>query len=110
MVTILGLLLVLILAGPGQAQTYSRCVDAAGKIYLTEGPPPAGIRCPVAVVSLTRSLQIQVAARGRSQRKACDSTPWSKPRRSPFPCHPDESAWQPTPGVAVVEFLNGGIS
>ena len=45
MVTILGLLLVLILAGPGQAQTYSRCVDAAGKIYLTEGPPPAGIRC-----------------------------------------------------------------
>ena len=45
MVTILGLILVLILAGPGQAQTYSRCVDAAGKIYLTEGPPPAGIRC-----------------------------------------------------------------
>ena len=45
MVTILGLLLVLILAGSGQAQTYSRCVDAAGKLYLTEGPPPSGIRC-----------------------------------------------------------------
>ena len=53
MVTILGLLLVLILAGPGQAQTYSRCVDAAGKIYLTEGPPPAGIRC---VAQATREL------------------------------------------------------
>ena len=45
MVTILGLILVLILAGPGQAQTYSRCLDAAGKLHLTEGPPPAGIRC-----------------------------------------------------------------
>ena len=53
MVTILGLVLVLILAGPGQAQTYSRCVDAAGKIYLTEGPPPAGIRC---VAQATREL------------------------------------------------------
>jgi hypothetical protein len=54
MVTILGLVLVLILAGPGQAQTYSRCVDAAGKIYLTEGPPPAGIRC---VAQATRELK-----------------------------------------------------
>ena len=45
MATILGLVLVLILAGPGQAQTYSKCVDAAGKIYLSEGPPPAGLRC-----------------------------------------------------------------
>ena len=54
MVTILGLLLVLILAGPGQAQTYSRCVDAAGKIYLTEGPPPAGIRC---VAQASRELR-----------------------------------------------------
>jgi hypothetical protein len=53
MVTILGLILVLILAGPGQAQTYSRCVDAAGKIYLTEDPPPAGIRC---VAQATREL------------------------------------------------------
>jgi hypothetical protein len=53
MVTILGLVLVLILAGPGQAQTYSRCVDAAGKIYLTEAPPPAGIRC---VAQATREL------------------------------------------------------
>jgi hypothetical protein len=54
MVTILGLVLVLILAGPGQAQTYSRCVDAVGKIYLTEGPPPAGIRC---VAQATRELK-----------------------------------------------------
>lgn len=54
MVTILGLVLVLILAGPGQAQTYSRCVDAAGKIHLTEGPPPAGIRC---VAQATRELR-----------------------------------------------------
>ena len=54
MATILGLLLVLILAGPCQAQTYSRCVDAAGKIYLTEGPPPAGIRC---VAQGTRELR-----------------------------------------------------
>ena len=53
MVTILGLVLVLILAGPGQAQTYSKCVDAAGKIYLTEGTPPAGIRC---VGQATREL------------------------------------------------------
>lgn len=53
MATILGLLLVLTLAGPGHAQTYSRCVDAAGKIYLTEGPPPAGIRC---VAQATREL------------------------------------------------------
>jgi hypothetical protein len=53
MVTILGLVLVLILAGPGQAQTYSRCVDAAGKIYLTEGLPPDGIRC---VAQATREL------------------------------------------------------
>ena len=53
MVTILGLILVLILAGPGQAQTYSRCVDAAGKIYITEGPPPAGVRC---VAQATREL------------------------------------------------------
>ena len=53
MVTILGLVLVLILAGPGQAQTYSRCVDAAGKLHLTEGPPPAGIRC---VAQATREL------------------------------------------------------
>jgi hypothetical protein len=54
MATILGLVLVLILAGPGQAQTYSRCVDAAGKLYLTEGPPPAGIRC---VAQATRELK-----------------------------------------------------
>ena len=54
MATILGLVLVLILAGPGQAQTYSRCVDAAGKLYLTEGPPPAGIRC---VAQATRELR-----------------------------------------------------
>ena len=54
MVIILGLILALILAGPGQAQTYSRCVDAAGKIYLTEGPPPAGIRC---VAQGTRELK-----------------------------------------------------
>ena len=54
MVTILGLILVLILAGPGQAQTYSRCVDAAGKLYLTEGPPPAGIRC---VAQASRELR-----------------------------------------------------
>lgn len=54
MVTILGLVLVLILAGPGHAQTYSRCVDGAGKIYLTEGPPPAGIRC---VAQATRELK-----------------------------------------------------
>ena len=53
MITILGLVLVLILAGPGQAQTYSKCVDAAGKIYLTEGTPPAGIRC---VGQATREL------------------------------------------------------
>ena len=53
MVAILGLVRVLILAGPGQAQTYSRCVDAAGKLYLTEGPPPAGIRC---VAQATREL------------------------------------------------------
>ena len=53
MVTILGLVLVLILAGPGQAQTYSRCVDATGKLYLTEGPPPAGVRC---VAQATREL------------------------------------------------------
>src|SRR6185295_16636501 len=53
MITILGLVLVLILAGPGQAQTYSKCVDAAGKIYLTEDPPPAGIRC---VGQATREL------------------------------------------------------
>ena len=33
MVIILGLVLVLILAGPSQAQMYSKCVDAAGKIY-----------------------------------------------------------------------------
>ena len=58
--TILGLILVLILAGPGQAQTYSRCVDAAGKIYLTEGPPPAGIRC---VAQATRELKDTLAAR-----------------------------------------------
>jgi hypothetical protein len=45
MVIILGLVLVLIVAGPGQAQTYSRCVDAAGKLHLMEGPPPAGLRC-----------------------------------------------------------------
>jgi hypothetical protein len=54
MATILGLVLVLILAGPGQAQTYSRCVDAAGKVYLTEGPPPAGIRC---VAQASRELK-----------------------------------------------------
>jgi hypothetical protein len=54
MAAILGLILVLILAGPGQAQTYSRCVDAAGKIYLTEGPPPAGIRC---AAQATRELK-----------------------------------------------------
>jgi hypothetical protein len=54
MATILGLVLVLILAGPGQAETYSRCVDAAGKLYLTEGPPPAGIRC---VAQATRELR-----------------------------------------------------
>jgi hypothetical protein len=54
MVTILGLILVLILAGPGLAQTYSRCVDAAGGIYLTEDLPPAGIRC---VAQATRELK-----------------------------------------------------
>jgi len=54
MVTILGFIVVLILAGPSQAQTYSRCVDAAGKIHLTEGPPPAGIRC---IAQATRELR-----------------------------------------------------
>lgn len=54
MVASVGLAVVLILAGPGQAQTYSRCVDAAGKIYLTEGTPPAGIRC---VAQATRELK-----------------------------------------------------
>ena len=50
----LGLILVLIFAGPGQAQTYSRCIDAAGKMYLSEGPPPAGVRC---VAQATRELK-----------------------------------------------------
>jgi hypothetical protein len=54
MVAILALALLLMLAGPGHAQTYSRCVDAAGKLYLTEGPPPAGIRC---VAQATRELK-----------------------------------------------------
>jgi len=58
MVTFLALVLVLILAGPGQAQTYSRCIDAAGKLYLTEGPPPAGIRC---VAQATRELHDTLA-------------------------------------------------
>ena len=62
MVTILGLVLVLILAGPGQAQTYSRCVDAAGKLYLTEGPPPAGIRC---VAQATRELKDTLPPAGK---------------------------------------------
>ena len=57
-VIILGLALVLILAGPGQAQTYSRCVDAAGRIHLTESPPPAGIRC---VAQATRELHDTLA-------------------------------------------------
>ena len=63
MVTFLGLILLLILAGPGQAQTYSRCVDAAGKVYLTEGPPPAGIRC---VAQGTRELHDTVAPAEKS--------------------------------------------
>ena len=36
--------------------------------------PPAAVRCP-AVVSLTRSLQIQIAAPGTARRKAEDSAP-----------------------------------
>ena len=41
-------------AGVSVAQSYSRCVDAAGRVYLTEGPPPTGVRC---VAQATRELQ-----------------------------------------------------
>ena len=44
----------LALAAPGLAQTYSRCVDAAGKVYLTDGTPPTGVRC---VAQATKELK-----------------------------------------------------
>lgn len=50
----LALVLLLIVAVPARAQTYWRCVDAAGKLYLTEEAPPAGIRC---VAQSTKELR-----------------------------------------------------
>jgi hypothetical protein len=54
MIILVGLILVLALAAPAQAQTYSRCVDAAGKVYLTDGTPPTGVRC---VAQVTKEIK-----------------------------------------------------
>src|SRR5882724_9846712 len=66
--------------------------------------PPAGIRCPVAVVSLTR-YSPQPRGRPAALDNLSNQGRSFDPRRSPFPCHPDESAWLPTPTVAVVDAL-----
>jgi len=57
-VTLMGLLfglaLVLLVAAPSQAQTYSRCLQPDGRVYLSEGAPPAGIRCVAQVTAELR--------------------------------------------------------
>lgn len=50
----LALVALFVLAAPAHAQTYSRCVDAAGRVYLTDGPPPSGVRC---AAQATRELK-----------------------------------------------------
>jgi hypothetical protein len=35
----------LISTSPGDAQSFSRCVDAHGHVYLTQGGPPDGVTC-----------------------------------------------------------------
>ena len=54
MILFLGLLALLLLPAAGQAQTYSRCIDANGRIHLTDSPAPPGIRC---VAQVTKELE-----------------------------------------------------
>jgi hypothetical protein len=53
MIILGALALAAILAAPAHAQTYSRCIDATGRLHLTDGAPPAGVRC---VAQVTKHL------------------------------------------------------
>jgi len=53
MILFLGLLALLVLPAAGLAQTYSRCIDANGRIYLTDVATPPGIHC---VAQVTKEL------------------------------------------------------
>jgi len=49
----LGGLALLVAAGSAHAQTYTRCVEPSGAVYLTDGALPTGIEC---VVRVTKEL------------------------------------------------------
>ena len=53
MILFIGLLGLLVLPTSGHAQTYSRCIDANGRIYLTDNAAPPGIHC---VAQVTKEL------------------------------------------------------
>jgi hypothetical protein len=54
MTPLLALVLALVLAFPAAAQMYSRCVDSAGKVYITEDARPTGVHC---VGQVTKELK-----------------------------------------------------
>lgn len=58
----IALLALLALAVPARAQTYSRCVDATGRVYLTDGPPPSGVRCAAQAVRELKESPVPVEA------------------------------------------------
>jgi hypothetical protein len=45
---------VLLVPMSGFAQTYSRCIDAGGRLYLSDAPSPPGVHC---VAQVTRELK-----------------------------------------------------
>ncbi len=55
MIVALGLALVLALADLAHAQIYSRCVDATGRVHLSDGEFPPGVRC---VSRVTKELPV----------------------------------------------------
>jgi len=55
MILFLSLLALLVLPAAGHAQTYSRCIDASGRPYLTDSAAaPPGIHC---VAQVTKELE-----------------------------------------------------
>jgi hypothetical protein len=58
----IALLALVVLSAPVHAQTYSRCVDASGRVYLTDGPPPSGVRCAAQAVRELKESPVPAGA------------------------------------------------
>lgn len=58
----IALLALVALAPPVHAQSYSRCVDATGRVYLTDGPPPSGVRCAAQAVRELKESPVPAGA------------------------------------------------